>query len=88
MTVGNTYSIDDYLNLSVTELDERITKAQKSLNGRLLILGHHYQQDDIIRYADFRGDSLKLSQQAAKSNCEFIVFCGVHFMAETADIVT
>lgn len=88
MTVGNIYSIEDYLNLSAAELDERITNARKSLNGRLLILGHHYQQDDIIRYADFRGDSLKLSQQAAKSNCEFIVFCGVHFMAETADIVT
>ena len=88
MSVGNVYPVEDYLNLSVTELDERIAKARKSLDGRLLILGHHYQQDDIIKFADFRGDSLKLSQQAANSNREFIVFCGVHFMAETADIVT
>jgi len=88
MSAGSAYPVEDYLNLSVTELDERIAKARKSLDGRLLILGHHYQQDDIIKFADFRGDSLKLSQQAAKSNCEFIVFCGVHFMAETADIVT
>lgn len=88
MSVDDSYSIEDYLNLSATELDERITKAKKSLNGRLLILGHHYQQDDIIKFADFLGDSLKLSQQAARSDREFIVFCGVHFMAETADIVT
>ena len=88
MTVSNTYSIEDYLNLSEKELDERITKARKSLDQRLLILGHHYQQDDVIKFADFRGDSLKLSQEAAKSAREFIVFCGVHFMAETADIVT
>jgi len=66
MAVGNTYSIEDYLNLSVTELDERITEARKKLDGRLLILGHHYQQDDIIKFADFLGDSLKLSQQAAR----------------------
>jgi len=77
MAVGNTYSIEDYLNLSVTELDERITEARKKLDGRLLILGHHYQQDDIIKFADFLGDSLKLSQQAARSDREFIVFCGV-----------
>src|SRR4030067_1826771 len=88
MSVGSAYPVEDYLNLSVTELDERIAKARQSLDGRLLILGHHYQQDDIIKFADFRGDSLKLSQQAAKSDREFIVFCGVHFMAETADIIT
>lgn len=88
MKVEKTYPIEDYLNLDITELDKRITEARKSLDGRLLILGHHYQQDDIIKYADFRGDSLKLARQAAGSNCEFIIFCGVHFMAETADIVT
>ncbi len=88
MAVSNTFLIEDYLNLSGKELDERITRARKSLGERLLILGHHYQQDDVIRFSDFRGDSLKLSQEAAKSDSEFIVFCGVHFMAETADIVT
>lgn len=88
MSVSAVNPIEDYLDLSAAELDDRITKARKSLDRRLLILGHHYQQDDIIRFADFRGDSLKLSQQAAKSDREFIIFCGVHFMAETADIVT
>ena len=82
------YTIEEYLDLSAEEVDQRIAAAKESLNGQLLILGHHYQQDDVIKYADFRGDSLKLSQEAARSDREFIVFCGVHFMAETADIIT
>ena len=78
-----------YLRLSGDELRARIRTARESLGDRLLILGHHYQRDDIIEFADFRGDSFKLAQQAAEnSDADFIVFCGVHFMAESADILT
>lgn len=88
MATTGLYPIEDYLELSAEELDRRIALAKELLGRRLLILGHHYQQDDVIKFADFRGDSLKLSQEAVRSDREFIVFCGVHFMAETADIVT
>lgn len=88
MATIKSYPIEDYLELSVDDLDRRIAAAREALGRHLLILGHHYQQDDVIKFADFRGDSLKLSQEAAKSDREFIVFCGVHFMAETADIIT
>ena len=67
---------------------ERITELKASLGDRLLILGHHYQRDSIVMHADFIGDSFMLSQKAAESDAEFIVFCGVHFMAESADILT
>src|SRR3990170_9031176 len=80
--------IEYYLDLPADELDRRIAAAKEAMRRRLLILGHHYQQEDVIKFADFRGDSLKLSQEAAKSDREYIVFCGVHFMAETADIIT
>ncbi|MSR42316.1 MAG: quinolinate synthase NadA [Phycisphaerales bacterium] len=83
---------DSYYAASEAELSERITARRLELGTRLLILGHHYQQDDVIRHADFTGDSLKLSQIAAREaparGAEFIIFCGVHFMAETADILT
>ncbi len=80
---------DHYLRLSGDELRERIRAARAELGERLLILGHHYQRDDIIEFADFRGDSFKLAQQAAEnSEADYIVFCGVHFMAESADILT
>ena len=79
----------EYLRLSADELRERIGAARQELGDRLLILGHHYQRDDIIEFADFRGDSFKLAQQAAEnSEADYIVFCGVHFMAESADILT
>jgi quinolinate synthase len=78
-----------YLRLDDAELDRRITAAKAALGSRLFILGHHYQRDEVIRFADVTGDSLKLSQQAAQqSAAEFIVFCGVHFMAESADILS
>jgi len=75
-------------SLSMEELNIRIINIKKHLDKRLLILGHHYQTDDVIRYADERGDSFALAKIASQTDAEYIVFCGVHFMAETADIVT
>ena len=78
-----------YMGLEDTELDERIEAARKTLGDRLVILGHHYQRDEIIQYADLRGDSFKLAKAAAaRPEAEFIVFCGVHFMAESTDILS
>jgi quinolinate synthase len=79
---------DAMQNLSVEELDARIRAAKSRLGAKLLILGHHYQSDEVIRYADHRGDSFGLAKVAAQTDAEYIVFCGVHFMAETADILT
>jgi len=78
---------DSYLLVPDTTLDSRIAAAKARLGKDLVILGHHYQRDEVIKFADFRGDSLKLSQQAAAADAQFIVFCGVHFMAESADIL-
>ncbi|GAA3145205.1 MULTISPECIES: quinolinate synthase NadA [Nonomuraea] len=70
-------------------LVERARKAKEALGDRLFVLGHHYQRDEVIQFADVTGDSFKLAQQAAaRPEAEFIVFCGVHFMAESADILT
>jgi quinolinate synthase len=71
------------------ELQDRIVRAKATLGARLVTLGHHYQRDEVIRHADFRGDSFKLAQHAAsRPEAEYIVFCGVHFMAESADILS
>jgi quinolinate synthase len=79
---------EQYLRLSDDEMDERIRAAKAALGDRLVILGHHYQRDEVIKFADFTGDSLKLARAAAsRGAAEFIVFCGVHFMAESADIL-
>ena len=79
---------ENYLRLSDDEMDARIAAAKQTLGDRLVILGHHYQRDEVIKFADFTGDSLKLARAAAsKGKAEFIVFCGVHFMAESADVI-
>jgi len=79
----------EYWSLPAADLIARIAEARRKLGTRLVVLGHHYQREDIIRFADVRGDSFKLSQWAAeRPEAEYIVFCGVHFMAEAADILS
>ncbi len=79
----------EYAELTPDQADARIRAAKKRLGKRLVILGHHYQRDEVIVHADYRGDSYKLAKDAASHpEAEFIVFCGVHFMAESADILT
>jgi quinolinate synthase len=79
---------DKYLGLSDAEMDIRIAAARAKLGSRLVILGHHYQRDEVIRFADYTGDSFKLASQIAKRpDADYIVFCGVHFMAESADVL-
>lgn len=80
--------IQDYALLTDEECDVRIDVAKEKLGKRCIILGHHYQRDSVFKHADISGDSLKLSREAAQSEAEYIVFCGVHFMAEVADILS
>src|SRR5437867_3956580 len=80
---------DRYLGLSDEEMERRIAAAKANLGRRLVILGHHYQRDEVIRFADYTGDSFKLARHVKKHpDAEFIVFCGVHFMAESADVLS
>ena len=80
---------DAYRRLPDEDMDRRIADAKRALGRRLVILGHHYQRDEVIKFADYTGDSFKLSRQAAsRSEADHIVFCGVHFMAESADVLS
>ncbi|EQC47393.1 quinolinate synthase NadA [Bacteriovorax sp. Seq25_V] len=85
---------DDYkpviseADLSDEEVIKELWKIKEELKDQVVVLGHHYQQDDVIMFADYKGDSLKLAQDAAKLDKPYIMFCGVHFMAETADMLT
>ena len=79
---------DRYTAATQEQLEAWIGEAKAALGDRLLILGHHYQREEVMRWADARGDSFGLSRLAAGSTAEYIVFCGVHFMAESADILT
>ena len=81
-------SLDHFLSLDDVEYEKRIVAAKAALGKRLVILGHHYQREAVFKHADYSGDSLKLSRQAAQSGAEYIIFCGVHFMAEVADILS
>src|SRR3972149_12304939 len=79
----------EYWDIDAAQLVERVRVARQKLGTRLIVLGHHYQREDIIQFADVRGDSFKLAQWAAQHpESEYIVFCGVHFMAEAADILS
>src|SRR6476469_11110873 len=79
---------EQYLGLSDAAMEIRIAAAREKLGTRLVILGHHYQRDEVIKFADFTGDSFKLSRQiASRPEADYIVFCGVHFMAESADVL-
>ncbi len=81
-------AIQDFNQLDDPSCEGRIIAAKRALGDRLAILGHHYQRDEVFRHADMAGDSLRLSRLAAESRAEYLVFCGVHFMAEVADILT
>jgi quinolinate synthase len=79
---------DDYLGLSDAEMDRRLATARAKLGRSLVILGHHYQRDEVIKFADYTGDSFRLAGQLAnRPDADYVVFCGVHFMAESADVL-
>ncbi|HYE23625.1 MAG TPA: quinolinate synthase NadA [Clostridia bacterium] len=80
-------SLESYLVLPDRSMDERILAARKALGEDCVVLGHHYQRDEVVRFSDFQGDSYRLSQLAAEAKGRYIVFCGVHFMAESADVL-
>ena len=80
-------SLENYLALPDHSMDARIAEARAQLGATTILLGHHYQRDEVIRFADFTGDSYKLSKIAAETEAQYIVFCGVHFMAESADVL-
>jgi len=84
---GTTCSLENYLALPDHSMDDRIAVARERLGASTILLGHHYQRDEVIRFADFTGDSYKLSKVAAETDAQYIVFCGVHFMAESADVL-
>ena len=81
-------SLENYLAQPDHTMDARIAAARAKLGTDVVLLGHHYQRDEVIRFADYTGDSYKLSKAAAETSAKYILFCGVHFMAETADVLT
>jgi quinolinate synthase len=87
IAANETCSLDNYLVLPDESMDARIAAAREKLGSAAVVLGHHYQRDEVIRFADFTGDSYKLSKAAAETDAMYMIFCGVHFMAETADIL-
>ena len=89
MRKGSSSLPRQYLGMPEAEVHRRIAEARRTLGSRVVILGHHYQRDEIIQYADLRGDSFKLAQfAAARPEADYIVFCGVHFMVESANILS
>ncbi|HEV2463679.1 MAG TPA: quinolinate synthase NadA [Acidobacteriaceae bacterium] len=87
VTEAQSCSLDNYLALPDHTMDDRIAAARKKLGKSTVLLGHHYQRDEVIRFADYTGDSYKLSKIAAESEADYLIFCGVHFMAESADVL-
>ena len=79
--------IEEYLALPDVEIAERIEAVREAMGSKIVILGHHYQREDVVQHADLKGDSYQLSVMASETDAEYIVFCGVHFMAESADIL-
>jgi quinolinate synthase len=88
MTQATAAAFDQYSELDDADCDARIVAAKKTLQDSVIVLGHHYQRADVYKHADLTGDSLKLSKLAAQAHARHIVFCGVHFMAEVADILS
>lgn len=80
-------SLENYLSLPDHTMDDRIAAARATLGTDVVLLGHHYQRDEVIRFADYTGDSYKLSKIASETDSKYMIFCGVHFMAETADVL-
>lgn len=88
MTQASALAFDQYSPLQDADCDARIAAAKAQLKDRAIVLGHHYQRADVYKHADLAGDSLKLSKLAARADAAYIIFCGVHFMAEVADILS